>query len=79
VVRFTDDVRLWEASQPTACPLLRWTGSSWVALVEDPCPTGKCGHPACHNYGRPFHDPERLTIIVGEEAVRLYKELLKNT
>jgi len=65
MVEYSDDISLWEEANLLECPLLRFNMllNKWVALDEDPCPTMKCGMRECHNYGKPFHEPNRLIIV----------------
>ena len=65
MVEYTDDVKVWKEANLLECPLLRFNMllNKWVALDEDPCPTKKCGMRECHNYGKPFHKPNRLIIV----------------
>ncbi|RLE65013.1 MAG: hypothetical protein DRJ38_04545 [Thermoprotei archaeon] len=65
MVEYTDDINVWEEAMPLECPFLRLNHlrSKWVALDEDPCPTKKCGMRDCHNYGKPFHEPDGLIIV----------------
>ena len=57
----TNKKSLWENANPLACHHLRCVERDWVALEKDPCPT--CENTACHNQGRPFDQPNRLTIV----------------
>lgn len=45
--------------EETGCPWLYWDGelNSWIAFDKDPCPTKECGNCQCHNYNKPFSEP----------------------
>ena len=58
----------WDTSDTLACTHLRINEvyadydfrKDWIAKENDPCP--KCDNTSCHNNGKPFDRPNRLTI-----------------
>lgn len=59
----TDDMKYWDGGSKLGCPMLRGNAGGWIALNEDPCPSGKCGCRSCHNFKKEFEEQGRLTIV----------------
>ena len=51
----------WELATQLFCPKLRFLNGSWLYdEADDPCIKGDCNLIGCHNYKKPFEEPERL-------------------